>query len=927
MPAKAETTISGAMIADSGIDPKGALDQADRALFRARTERAPLSQADALASRAGALLALDRSDDAQQSCDAALALLASRQDISAQQIRARTLLIRNQVATLARRYDEALPQAQSTLALTEAVFPAGSIERAQARAEVAALLQSLGKGSEALPLAMSAWAEARAIRPAGLSARLQVAMTLASIHSNARRSNEAEALIREALSDGLSLPPGHAVRVQILNRLGYEMLIQGRLNEAIPYLRQAVDEGHMSPAVPRSELANYVGVLGIALLNQDQPEEAAPILANSLALFDAAGVSAGKASILISAGTARDRSGDRAGGLMLREQAIALLGASPKPSPLTMALARFKLGQSYAHLGRLDEAQAIEAQAVEGIAALRPDGHFQRLNSSIALGWIEGQRGDPAAGLLRVKPAFARMQEENQKLEVAQNQVVGVLDNIEALSQALDAAARAHDLPFAFQVMQVLVESDASRAAIAAQARMQAGGTELGALLRQRQEAAASALEKDTAAIRAAADAAPDAAARRSEADEAARALAAIGADLDRRFPTYRTLLRPQAIALDQLRRKLKPGEAALLTVASDEGLFTMAVTRDNATIGKSPLRRHEVRQLVARLRASIDGEESFDVAAAKTLHDAIFTAEVAMQTRRVRRLIVAPDDILSALPFSLLAVETRSSVNDTHWLIEDKAISVAPSLSAIGDTLIGKSQNRRFLGIGAPDLSGSGALSAGPSYYAAGITRSERLRAMPPLPAARLELERIANILSPDGGVTLLTGGQAQEASLRKADLEKLSVLAFATHGLVAGEFDRFSEPALIFTPPADAGADAQNDGMLTASEAALLHIDADWVILSACNTAAGSRPSAAGYGGLARAFLFAGGRRVLASHWPVRDDVAADLTVFTVEGARRGLAPAEALRQAMLRVMHDKTRPDARNPALWAPFMLVGN
>jgi len=456
---------------------------------------------------------------------------------------------------------------------------------------------------------------------------------------------------------------------------------------------------------------------------------------------------------------------------------------------------------------------------------------------------------------------------------------------------------------------------------------MQAGGTELGALLRQRQEAAVSALEKDTAAMRAAADAAPDAAARRSEADEAARTLATIGADLDRRFPTYRTLLRPQAIALDQLRRKLKPGEAALLTVASDEGLFTMALTRGGATIGKSPLRRHAVRQLVARLRASIDGEDGFDLAAAKTLHDAIFTAEVAMQTRRVRRLIVAPDDILSALPFSLLAVETRSSVNDTHWLIEDKAISVAPSLSAIGDTLIGKSQNRRFLGIGAPDLSGSGALSAGPSYYAAGITRSERLRAMPPLPAARLELERIANILSPDGGVTLLTGGQAQEASLRKADLEKLSVLAFATHGLVAGEFDRFSEPALIFTPPADAGADAQNDGMLTASEAALLHIDADWIILSACNTAAGSRPSAAGYGGLARAFLFAGGRRVLASHWPVRDDVASDLTVFTVAGARRGLAPAEALRQAMLRVMRDKTRPDARNPALWAPFMLVGN
>jgi len=133
------------------------------------------------------------------------------------------------------------------------------------------------------------------------------------------------------------------------------------------------------------------------------------------------------------------------------------------------------------------------------------------------------------------------------------------------------------------------------------------------------------------------------------------------------------------------------------------------------------------------------------------------------------------------------------------------------------------------------------------------------------------------------------------------------------------------------VFTPPDTNGpegeaASTDDDGILTASEAALLHIRADWVILSACNTAAGERPSAAGYTGLARAFLFAGGRRVLASHWPVRDDISAAITVATVKAARGGRAPAEALREAMLAVMRDPGMADSRNPSVWAPFMLVG-
>jgi CHAT domain-containing protein len=122
-----------------------------------------------------------------------------------------------------------------------------------------------------------------------------------------------------------------------------------------------------------------------------------------------------------------------------------------------------------------------------------------------------------------------------------------------------------------------------------------------------------------------------------------------------------------------------------------------------------------------------------------------------------------------------------------------------------------------------------------------------------------------------------------------------------------------------------AGGGEGSGADGLLTASEAARLDLRADWVILSACDTAAGDQPSAAGYTGLARAFLFAGARRVVASHWPVRDDISARISLGIVRGLKRSRQPDEALRAAILGVMRDRTLADARNPALWAPFMVV--
>lgn len=146
-----------------------------------------------------------------------------------------------------------------------------------------------------------------------------------------------------------------------------------------------------------------------------------------------------------------------------------------------------------------------------------------------------------------------------------------------------------------------------------------------------------------------------------------------------------------------------------------------------------------------------------------------------------------------------------------------------------------------------------------------------------------------------------------------------------FATHGLVAGDFSGLAEPALLLTPPDHASAD--DDGLLTASEVARLKLNADWVIMSACNTAAGGEANADALSGLARAFFYAGARSLLVSHWSVNSDATVKLITRAIAEikANPGIGRSEALRRAML-AMIDRGSAEETHPSYWAPFVVVG-
>ena len=207
-------------------------------------------------------------------------------------------------------------------------------------------------------------------------------------------------------------------------------------------------------------------------------------------------------------------------------------------------------------------------------------------------------------------------------------------------------------------------------------------------------------------------------------------------------------------------------------------------------------------------------------------------------------------------------------------------------------------------------------------------------VRSLCPLPETAFELRCVAKSLGvPESEIRL--GESASESDIKRlsesGELANYRVVHFATHGLLAGDTElmarRQGEPALVMTPPA-APKDAEDDGLLTASEVAQLKLNADWVILSACNTAAGDKLGAEALSGLARAFFYAGARTLLVSHWPVYSDAAVRLTTraFAELEVRPSEGRAEALQHAMSDLMDDRSQDYNAHPAVWAPFVVVG-
>src|SRR6202011_3423088 len=209
--------------------------------------------------------------------------------------------------------------------------------------------------------------------------------------------------------------------------------------------------------------------------------------------------------------------------------------------------------------------------------------------------------------------------------------------------------------------------------------------------------------------------------------------------------------------------------------------------------------------------------------------------------------------------------------------------------------------------------------------WQGAGVDRTKLAQALPSLLDTADELKAVsAKLGAPAADIHL--DKDATETTVKHTPLADYRVVYFATHGLIAGDVKGLSEPSLALTLPAQPSE--LDDGLLAASEVAQLKLNADWVVLSACNTAAGDKPGAEALSGLARAFFYAGARALLVSHWAVESNAATRLTTstFALIKAEPKVGRAEALRRAMLAYLNAPSDPRNAYPAFWGPFSVIG-
>jgi len=560
----------------------------------------------------------------------------------------------------------------------------------------------------------------------------------------------------------------------------------------------------------------------------------------------------------------------------------------------------------------------------------------RRASAILAARFASGARTESGGGLA---------EQRTKSLEFEQH--VGLL--YEEAGGRPDALAR--NGIEALNMTQLARASDTADQVAKMAVRYAAGSDALAQLARQRQDLLERARQIDELLVR---ESSKPPAQRNAQREARVReegaassvAIAALDARLAREFPQYRELTSPEPLALGASQKLLAADEALVaLLVAGDES-FLWVVRRNEALFERLSVKRSELDALVRELRGQLDlggtaadklFTKAFDTATANEIYRRVFAPGEKLLAG-ARHLIVVPDGALQSLPLGVLVTELPAKpikeFKDNAavaWLAKKYAITTLPavgSLRALRAFARATPGTEPFTGFGDPELSGRGGEARRAnlaSLFARGaVADVTEVRNLDRLPDIADELRAIGKTLGTrDGSICL--GAQATETRVKSMDLTRVRNLAFATHGLTSGDLKGFAEPSLVLTPPAK--GTEQDDGMLTASEISQLKLNADWVILSACNTAAADgTPGTEGLSGLAKAFFYAGARSLLVSHWSVSSDAAVALTTRMFEETAKGASKAEALRRSMLALMQSKDKPHMAHPAFWAPFVVVG-
>lgn len=775
------------------------------------------------------------------------------------------------------RMEQAEPILRRALAIAEKSLPDGHPKLAISLYNLATVLQEQKQNGQAESLLL------RALKMAELpviSSRPDMASTRVDLYVEQTDYAQANPLLQFTLAaDQNQLGKDHPLTASFLKSLASLYVEQSRYAEAEPLFRRAVEifEKPLGPANPG--IASVLSEWSKLHIRQGQFALAEPMQLKALGIMEKA------------------------------------LGQDhPMLAPYLYDITELYLAQN-----RLDAAQATSRR----VSSLLRDRYANDDNDGRSGGKLSEQQSRRDIFLQRL-----------QVLSLGQ-------DSAPASSQAAEEA---------FEFAQLARASSVGQSIGQMAARFAQTGDELAQTIREQQDTQAKLRQANQALLLTVSQTSEQAHRElanvmREDVNRLNQRLDELERKLVEQFPQYRSLISQAPVSAKEVQGLLAADEALIVYTLAATRVYAWVVTPKKIAFLPLTTTQGDIDKQVRFLRSKLqpnaqDQLPAFTPATSLRLYQAVF-APLEPHLVGARHILQVNEGALQGLPFALLASEDPAT-SQSHWLAERFSFSVLPSVSALKALRVftrGKSGAKPFAGFGDPVLTDakkteaeitprilfrSGNFSTGNSQNPNGIADVDVIRGANSLPQTAGELRAISTALKgADEDVYLRE--RATETQVRALDLLPYRFIAFATHGVVAGDMPGLAEPGLILTPP-KTGTD-QDDGYLASGEIAQLKLNADWVLLSACNTAASDGSNnAEGLSGLAKSFFYAGSRSLLVSNWPVASNATRDLITRTVSlyAASPGLRKSDALKQASAEMA---ASTEYAHPFYWAAFSVVGD
>jgi len=486
-----------------------------------------------------------------------------------------------------------------------------------------------------------------------------------------------------------------------------------------------------------------------------------------------------------------------------------------------------------------------------------------------------------------------------------------------------------------FSIGQLVRGSATAQTIALAAARLSASEKEIGTLIRDLQDARRRRDTVKQSLIRARTDPAvlaPQLEALEAQVDATSAEVADLEKQVQAAAPRYNQLV-DAPVTLDQVRDALGSGEALWQVLVGAETSVGFFIDGDGVEAYLIDLGERETREFVAQLRAPFDTiiGAPFDIPKSHDLFVRLL-GPVSERLAKAKHLVTVPSGPLLSLPFGVLVVEPQEMVlsddySQVAWLARRQAITLAPSVQSfinLRTTVQPSRAPKQMIGFGdfVPKRDAEAILERR-GLPEACRQEIDAVANMPPLPNTAAELKSVAASLGLSES-ELVMGTDFSEKTVKEVDLADYRVIYFATHALLPFDFRCWPEPMLVTST--SSGSDTEDDGLLVSSEILELNLDADLVVLSACNTGGpGGETSGESLSGLARAFFYAGARSLMVTHWQIPDAPTVMLMTKVFDGLSAGsLTAAEAMRRGQIAMIEERR---FSHPLNWAAFSVIGD